>query len=36
MEIIQKFIPGEQAIFRMAYLIDAYASVDLKKFTHIY
>ena len=36
MEIIKKFTPGEQAIFLMAYFIDAYASVDFKEFTHIY
>ena len=35
-EIIKKFIPGEQAIFLMAYFIDAYASVDFNEFTHIY
>ena len=34
MEIIKKFTPGEQAIFLMAYFIDAYASVDFKEFTH--
>ena len=35
-EIIKKFTPGEQAIFLMAYFIDAYASLDFKEFTHIY
>ena len=35
-EIIKKFTPGEQAIFLMAYFIDAYASVNFKEFTHIY
>ena len=34
-EIIQKFIPGEQVIYLMAYFIDAYESVDFKEFTHI-
>ena len=33
---MKKFTPGEQAILLMAYFIDAYASVDLKEFTHIY
>ena len=30
-EIIQEFIPGEQAIFLMVYFIDAYAWLDFKE-----
>ena len=35
-EIIHTFIPGEQAIFMMAYFIDAHVSLDFKESTHIW